>query len=182
MPVPEPDLSPDQFLRPLYLIRVEHERQLVIGKELFRLASLRNVDSVIEVGGPLLTFFTEDLLLHHQDEEEDLFRILRFICSPSDLIEPVLDELDRDHAVEVYLMRLIVIDLKRVLGGGKLESAPFFFDNLNLFARDQERHLVWENDVVLPLASKRLSSDDLEELGRNMAARRRMTFSTHVAT
>ena len=182
MPIPKPDLSSDQFLRPLYLIRAEHERQTIIGRELYRLASLRDIESVSAIGGLLLAFFTEDLLLHHQDEEADLFRILRFICPPQDHIEPVLEELDRDHAVESYLMRSIVVDLKRVLGGKKLESAAFFFDSLNLFARDQEHHLAWENEVVLPLASKRLSSDDLEELGRNMAARRRITLTTRIAT
>ena len=87
MPIPEPNLSPDQFLRPLYVIRAEHERQLKIGKELFRLASVRDIDSVIEIGRSLFAFFTEDLLLHHQDEEADLFRILRFICPPEDHIE-----------------------------------------------------------------------------------------------
>ena len=182
MPIPTPDLLPDQYLRPLYIIRAEHERQLIIGRELFRLASLRDIDSVSEIGGSLFGFFTEDLLLHHQDEEADLFRLLRSTCPPKDRIEPVLEELHRDHAVESYLMRMIVIDLKRILGGRKLESAPFFFDSLNLFARDQERHLAWENEVVLPLAFKRLSSDELEELGRNMAARRKITLSTHVAT
>ena len=182
MPIPKPDLSPDQFLQPLCLIRAEHERQLIIGRELSRLASLRNIDFVSEIGVSLLAFFTEELLLHHQDEETDLFRLLRLTCQPKDQIETVLEELERDHAVEGYLMRMIVIDLKLVLRGKKLKSALFFFDNLNLFSQDQERHLVWENEVVLPLASKRLSSDDLEGLGRNMAARRRVTFPTHVAT
>ena len=181
MPIPKPELSLDWFLRPLHLIRAEHDRQFIIGKEIFRLVSSRDVDPVIEIGGSLLAFFTEDLLLHHQDEEADLFRILRFICPPQDHIEPVLEELDRDHAVESYLMRSIVVDLRRVLGGKKAESAAFFFDSLNLFARDHERHLAWENEVVLPLASKRLSSDYLEELGRNMAARRRITLPTRVA-
>ncbi len=180
MPIPKPDLSPDQFLRPLYLIRAEHERQTIIGRELYRLASLQDIESVSAIGGSLLAFFTEDLLLHHQDEEADLFRILRYICPSKDHIEAVLEELDRDHAVECYLMRMIAVDLKRVLGGKKLKSASFFFDSLDLFARDQERHLAWENEVVLPLASKRLSSDNLEELGRNMAARRRITFPIRV--
>ena len=177
MPIPEPDISPDQFLRPLHLIRVEHERQLTIGKELSRLAYLGKIGTVTEFGGSLLAFFTEDLPLHHRDEEEDLFRMLRFNCPPKDHIEPVLEELDRDHAAEKYLMRLIVIDLDRTLGGKKLESSAFFFDNLGLFARRQERHLAWENDLVLPLASKRLCPVDLEELGRNMAARRSITLS-----
>ena len=61
MPIPEPDLSPSQFLRPLYLIRAEHERQLIIGKELIRLASLRDINFVSEIGGSLLAFFTKDL-------------------------------------------------------------------------------------------------------------------------
>ena len=146
MLIPEPDLSPYQFLRPLHLIRVEHERQLMIGKELSRLAYLGNLESVTEIGGSLL------------------------------------EELDRDHAAEKYLMRLIVIDLDRTLGDKKLESSAFFFDNLGLFARGQQRHLAWENDLVLPLASKRLCSGDLAELGRNMAARRRITLSTRGAT
>lgn len=113
MLIPEPDLSPYQFLRPLHLIRVEHERQLMIGKELSRLAYLGNFESVTEIGGSLL------------------------------------EELDRDHAAEKYLMRLIVIDLDRTLGDKKLESSAFFFDNLGLFARGQQRHLAWENDLVL---------------------------------
>ena len=182
MLIPEPDLSPHKFLRPLHLTRVEHERQLMIGKELSRLAYLENLESVTEIGGSLLAFFTEDLPLHHRDEEEDLFRMLRFTCLPNDRIEHVLEELDRDHAAEKYLMRLIVIDLDRTLGNKKLESSAFFFDNLGLFARGQQRHLAWENDLVLPLASKRLRSDDLEELDRNMAARRRITLSTRGAT
>ena len=181
MPIPKPDLSLDQFLQPLRLIQAEHERQLIIGRELYGLALLQEIDSVRAIGEQLIAFFTKELLLHHQDEEADLFRILRYICSPKDNIEAVLEELNRDHAVETYLMRMIVIDLKQVIGGRKLQSAPMFFDNLDLFARDQERHLVWENEVVLPLASKRFSSDDLEELGRNMAARRRITFYPHVA-
>ena len=182
MPIPEPDLSPDLFLRPLGLIQAEHERQLIIGRELLGLAAVQNIDPVIEVGGALLAFLTEDLLLHHQDEEADLFRILRLVCPPQDRIEPVLDELDRDHAVESYLMRSIVVELKRVLDGKELDSAAFFFDSLGLFARDHERHLTRENEVILPLASKRLSPDDLAKLGRNMAARRSITLPARIAT
>ena len=48
-----PKLLPKQFLRPLYLIRAEHERQLIIGKELIRLASLQDINFVSEIGGLL---------------------------------------------------------------------------------------------------------------------------------
>jgi hemerythrin-like domain-containing protein len=44
--------------------------------------------------------------------------------------------------------------------------------NAHAFADFQERHLKWENAVVLPLAQERLSREDISELGRRMAERR----------
>ena len=172
MPIPKLDLSSERFLNPLQLIWADHERQFIIDRELRKLAHLGDIDRITELGELLFVFFTEDLLLHHQDEEIDLFRMLRFACRPKDRIGQVLEELDRDHAAESYLMRIIVTDLKRALGGKKLQSPAFFFTNLHHFAKGQERHITWENEVVLPLASERLFPEDIEELGRNMAARR----------
>ncbi len=48
--------------------------------------------------------------------------------------------------------------------------------NLRGFAATQQRHLEWEDRVVLPLAQKRLSAEDLEQIGRNMAARRGLSY------
>ena len=40
----------------------------------------------------------------------------------------------------------------------------------------ERRHLKLEDDVVLPLAQRRLSPDELEQIGRSMAARRNIAF------
>lgn len=120
----------------------------------------------------LLGFFCQDLVHHHKDEEEDLFPTLRKRCRPQDGADQILAELVRDHATESFLMRDIVADLHRVVARQDLEAPNRFFMSLRLFAEGQQRHISWENDVVLPLARMRLTDIDLEALGRSMAARR----------
>lgn len=70
----------------------------------------------------------------------------------------------------------IVIDLKVIADRRTLESPMRMFVNVRTLVEAQRRHLAWENGVVLPLAQKRLESGDLEEMGRNMAARRGMAY------
>lgn len=123
----------------------------------------------------LLGFLTQDLVLHHQDEEDDLFPTLQRRCRPHDGFEAILAELVRDHATEGFLMRDIVADLQRVVTGQALENTGRFFASLTIFAEGQKRHLAWENEVLLPLAKMRLTQIDLEALGRSMIARRGMT-------
>jgi hemerythrin-like domain-containing protein len=40
----------------------------------------------------------------------------------------------------------------------------------------QRRHIVWENNIILPLARRRFSVEDMEEIGRDMAARRGLEY------
>jgi hemerythrin-like domain-containing protein len=47
--------------------------------------------------------------------------------------------------------------------------------NVREFSENQRQHVTWEERVLLPLARQRLTPEDLEEIGRNMAARRGMT-------
>ena len=77
----------------------------------------------------LLAYLTKDLPLHCQDEEEDLFRMLRLRCRPEDGIDAILAELDRDHATEMFLAHSIAVDLKAIVGrtrglGEPLGAAP----------------------------------------------------------
>jgi iron-sulfur cluster repair protein YtfE (RIC family) len=75
-----------------------------------------------EQGQALLAFLTRDLLLHHQDEEEDLFPLLKTRCKPEDGIEVILAELNRDHATEGFLIRDIAVDLREIIEGKKAMS------------------------------------------------------------
>ena len=164
------------FLRPLDVILLEHERQHEISRWLLVNTDDRQLAPLREKGQALLAFLTRDLLLHHQDEEEDLFPLLKVRCEPEDGVDGILTELNRDHAVEGFLVRDIAVDIRAIIEGKKPEATARFFESLYIFAEGQQRHLSWENKVVLPLARNRLTHQDLETLGRKLAARRGIDY------
>jgi hemerythrin-like domain-containing protein len=176
MPLSAKPLQPDSFLDPLHIILTEHDRQRRVAEWLWTHSADQRLAPIQEQVATLLAYLTRDLLLHHRDEEDDLFPVLRARCVPTDGIETILAELDRDHAAESFLVRDIAVDLRVVAESRDLESPARFFTGLRIFAEGQRRHLSWENRVVMPLAGKRLTRQDLETLGRNMAARRDMDY------
>ena len=176
MTIPAIPLTPGTFLSPLDAILLEHDRQHAIADWLLELANKQQLGPVLEEAEALLAFLTHDLLLHHKDEEDDLFPMLRLRCKPEDQIDRILAELDRHHAAESFLIRDIAVDLHVIVDGTDLESRARFLGSLCIFGEGQQRHLSWENKAVLPLAGKRLTPKDLEALGRNMAARRGIDY------
>ncbi len=176
MPLSAKPLQPDSFLDPLHIILAEHDRQRRVAEWLWTHSADQRLAPIQEQVATLLAYLTRDLLLHHRDEEDDLFPVLRVRCVPTDGIETILAELDRDHAAESFLVRDIAVDLRVVAESRDLESPARFFTSLRIFVEGQRRHLSWENRVVMPLAGKRLTRQDLETLGRNMAARRDMDY------
>jgi hemerythrin-like domain-containing protein len=176
MPLSVTPLQPDSFLDPLHIILTEHDRQRRVAEWLWTHSADQRLAPIQEQVATLLAYLTRDLLLHHRDEEDDLFPVLRARCVPTDGIETILAELDRDHAAESFLVRDIAVDLRVVAESRDLEAPARFFTSLRIFAEGQRRHLSWENRVVMPLAGKRLTRQDLETFGRNMAARRGIDY------
>lgn len=170
-------LSRKQFLFPLDFIRSEHDRQVALYDRLAELANDYQLGPVSKEAETLIAFLTEDLPLHGKDEEEDLFRLLKLRCRPEDGFDGILAQLEFEHSLDTVLAHHIVIDLEAIADRKTLESPMRIFMNLRTFVEAQRRHLAWENGVVLPLAQKRLDPGDLEEMGRNMAARRGMAYS-----
>ncbi len=165
-------LTADQFLRPLDFIESEHDRQLVLYERLMELANDLNFESVMKEAESVLAFITEELPLHHKDEDIDLLRMLRQRCSPEDGIEAILEHLDWGHTMDKFLTHHLIMDLSVLVSGKALDHPTRVFTDLRTFAEALRRHLDWENKVVLPLARKRLKPQDLADMGRNMAARR----------
>ncbi len=124
----------------------------------------------------MLANLTNDFPLHAMDEEEDLFRLLKLRCRPDDEFDAILTQLEFEHSTDKVLAHHIVIDLKEIAVATALSSSMRVFADLRSFAECQRRHLACENGVVLPLAGKRLTPADLAEMGRNMAARRGITY------
>ncbi len=172
MTIVAPSLTADQFLRPLVLIRSEHDRQLMICDWLIELADNMQTEPLIEEADDLLTYFTEELPLHFQDEEIDLFPMLRRCCRPEDRIDALLAQFELEHNVDRVLKTHVVIDLNSITKTKKLKHQSALGNNLRAFAEAQRRHIYWENHTLLPLGHNRLGQMDERELGGKMAERR----------
>ncbi len=166
----------EQFLRPLALMRLEHKRQRRAWDRLEALAEELSTDQAFNEAAAILAILTEELPRHAEDEEADLFPLLERRCLPNDNIADILAQLRSEHELDEDLASFIVADLEVFAKGARLANPVRMLFNARAFAEAQRRHIGWENNVLLPLARKRLTEADLKELGRNMAARRGIVF------
>jgi hemerythrin-like domain-containing protein len=157
---------------PLEFMLAEHLNHRRMCRALEQLAAETEFDAVRITG--LLEFIRFDLTLHVIDEEEDFFPMLRERCLPEDEVDSVLARLSEDHAEDKALsvrvrdvlnVCLILRKPPRAIEGGA--------DALLTFAQHEMRHLALENAVVVPLARRRFSHEDLRALSRRLLARRR---------
>ena len=173
--VPDIGARPDAILvrhRPLDAIRHEHARQAILCDILDALSDARAFAARQASLAPVHTYLSEDLTWHTEDEEHDLFPMLRARCQPGDEIEAILGQLSREHALDRDLADFLCGDLAACLARPGATPPMRFFINARAFAETQRRHLGWENSLILPLARRRLSADDVSALGHAMAARR----------
>ena len=157
---------------PIEFILAEHLNHRRMCRALERMAEVKEFDAArITV---LLDFIRFDLTLHVIDEEEDVFPLLRRRCLPEDQVDDVLDRLADEHAEDKTLSArardvlhacLIVRKPPHAIEGGA--------EALAAFARHELRHLTLENAVIVPLARRRFSADDLRQLAQRLLARRR---------
>jgi len=157
---------------PIDFILAEHLNHRRMCRALERLAAAEEFDAARITA--LLDFIRFDLTLHVIDEEEDVFPLLRRRCLADDGVEDVLDRLTFEHAEDKALSVrardvlnacLIVRKPPHAIEGGA--------EALSAFARHEMRHLTLENAVVVPLARRRFSAEDLAFLAQRLLARRR---------
>jgi len=159
--------APEQALD---FILYEHLRHREMCNALDRLAeaSTFNVDETTK----LAAFIRTELTLHVADEEELFFPLLRERCLPEDEIGGALDRLNREHAEDRDLSALVRVLLLQAVTEEKAPAAIEGASNaLRAFAQSQRRHMMLENAVLIPLARRRLTPDDLTSLGKRLAAR-----------
>lgn len=162
---------------PIEFLLAEHLNHRRMCNALERLAAATDFDAARITG--LLDFIRFDLTLHVIDEEEDVFPLLRVRCLPEDQIEAVLDRLTAEHAEDKSLSERARDVLNACL---IVRKPPFAIEGgaaaLITFAQHERSHLALENAVIIPLARRRLSQEDLETLGQRFIARRRRVAST----
>jgi hemerythrin-like domain-containing protein len=163
--------SPEEALD---FILFEHLKHREMCNELDRLAVAPNVD--VARTSKLAEFIRVDMAMHVFDEEEDLFPLLRSRCTLEDQINEALDRFDREHDADRDLAAEVrVILCKAVAESTPPSQIPGAADALHAFAQSQRRHMMLENGVLIPLARRRLTKDDLTALGKRFASRRRRT-------
>lgn len=156
---------------PLNWIFADHFRQRQVCAILDHLVS--STDVLPEAIAAASAYLKIDMPLHVQDEEEDLFPLIRKRCVPEDEIEGVLSRLARDHEQD----KDQAVETSAILDAALQAGYPISRDGqsasrIKAFARHQRDHLIMENAVLLPIARLRLKPEDLQELSRAMAARR----------
>jgi hemerythrin-like domain-containing protein len=157
---------------PLDFILYEHLRHRVMCNALDSLADAERFDATSVT--KLAEFIRSDLTLHVADEEEVFFPMLRRRCLPEDEIESALERMNREHAEDRDLSAQVrVFLLTAVTERRPMSAIPGAVEALRRFAQHQRRHMMLENAVLIPLARRRLSNEDLSVLGARLAARRR---------
>lgn len=157
---------------PIEFILAEHLNHRRMCKALERLAAMTEFDAAPITA--MVDYIRYDLVLHVLDEEEDFFPLLRERCLPDDDIETVLERLSADHETDKSLSGQVRDTLNACL---ILRKPPSVIEGaveaLTAFATNERRHLALENAIVIPIARRRLTSEDLKELARRLLARRR---------
>jgi len=166
-----------QLAEPLDYLFAEHFRQRVLCNALDEIADQERPDH--QMIKAVLRFLRVDFAPHMQDEEHDLFPMLRRRAEPEDRIDDVIGQLTQEHAADRLDAKLITEGLSKVLDGAATTGeASSLGKLLHRFAENERNHLTLENAIVLPLARVRLTSDDLQEMSLQMAARRGVELSS----
>ena len=92
--------------------------------------------------------------VHHPKEDEYLFRLLRLRSDEADVI---LDELEGQHDVCATLLASVRKAMQAWRDGGELAG---FERSLQAYAAFLWEHMRKEEEIVLPLAERHLTSED----------------------
>ena len=92
--------GPEQFLRPLALMRLVHKRQRHAWDRLEALAEELSTDQAFNEAATILAILTEELPRHAEDEEADLFPLLERRCLPDDNIGDIVAQLRSEHELD----------------------------------------------------------------------------------
>ncbi len=169
---PKPQATAESLADPLGFMEVEHAWHDAVTRWIEAvLDGLENrpIQAEAEV---MVEFLTRDLPRHIQDEEEDLFPLLKERCGNDSSTKAVISRLSEEHKLDEDLVDFIIADLQMIAANKRVPNLMRFFANASGFAENQRRHLAWENQTVLPLARKSLTEADVKTLARGMAERR----------
>ncbi len=165
---PFPETAPD-FSDPLGLISACHQRVLdhsaLLEQIIEKIAAGEIDNDVRSAAVKVQQYFSTSAMLHHQDEEKDIFPIL---VRQSLKIAEIIHKLKQQHQEQEKLWSVIDPKLKRLpeTVDDELREAS------SAFIASQREHVNIENEELFFMAQHILSNDELKKIGKSMADRR----------
>ena len=163
------------FDEPLEMLAACHERieaQLATLERLAPHLQRKGCDAEARAAAQsALRYFDTAGALHHQDEDHDLFPLVRVLAAAQGhaALAAAIDELEREHVTMDSQWRRLREHLLAVAAG----DAALDADEVGRFAWLYRRHMDRESVAVLPFARKALDAGQRAALGERMAARRK---------
>lgn len=160
---------------PLALLSACHERMTRQCETLSRLAAhvaRHGANDVAQTAAAsVLRYFDSAAMLHHRDEEEDLFPLLIESMAGSDArcIHEVVEALTHDHRRLEALWRELHPSLEAISVG---RDATLDRARVEQFCAAHAAHLRREDEELLPMAARLLDEAALACLSQAMRARR----------
>ena len=116
-------------------------------------------------------YLLDELPLHIADEEEGLFPCLERRRAGDNETEQILATLRQEHQEDFALLPTVTAGLDDLLAGREVAEKDVFETSVARFVDTQRRHIMWENNIVLPLARRYFEAEDMLAIGREMADR-----------
>jgi hemerythrin-like domain-containing protein len=162
------------FDEPLEMLAACHERieeKLAVLERLAPHLETKGCDAEAKSAAQaVLRYFDTAGVYHHQDEDQDLFPILRKRAAAQGRVEiaAAVEELEREHETMDSQWRRLRQRLLAVTEGEPRLDA----EEVARFAWLYRRHMDRESAALLPFAREVLDAADRAALGERMAARR----------
>jgi len=163
------DTAPD-FTDPLGLLKACHQRILGFCDLLEKMTAhidQQGIDADVKQSAQKIhRYFSTAAVLHHQDEEQDLFPLL---IGTSLKMATIIHGLKRDHvALDSHWQKLSSV----LAHPASIEETPDFKQWTNEFCGAYRQHIKVEEEDFLSMAQHLLSREQLQQLGKNMQERR----------
>jgi hemerythrin-like domain-containing protein len=165
------------FDEPLEMLAACHERieaQLGTLEKLIEHVSTKGADAAArEAATQVMRYFDTAGTDHHRDEDEDMFPLLRHHAAERQRpeVSAVINGLEEDHSTMDTQWSRLRERLDAIAAGRDTRLAA---EDVAPFAWLYRRHMEKESALVLPFAREAISETERVELGRRMAARRRI--------
>lgn len=154
---------------PLAYLAAEHGRQRSVCALLRAFADAGAAERA--PAREIIAFLERDVLLHHQDEIENLYPLLRRRALPEDDLDAFLALLDEERRQAGMVMQDVIAALSSP-GPGTIRIDHRTARSIYAYTASEQRHLALGNAIVLAIARIRLTRGDLRDLSRAMKLRR----------